>query len=404
MPQFFYKIRDRHGRLSEGLIESESEEAVASHFKKMGYAPTLIKEKGISSQGIKCIEKFFNRVSVDEIIIFTQQLMTLQRAGVSILTSLQAIREQLTHRYFKNVIDEICKSIESGKNISEAMAQFPKIFSDMYVNMVRAGETAGILDNVLERLANLYEHERDLNMRVKQAMRYPLLVLIALSIAFPLAVLFIIPKFASLFARFNTNLPLPTKMLLGLHFMLVRYWFFVIIGVAALVMIARKLISTPKGKYIWDSLTLKMPIFGELSLKVSMSRFTRMTALLSASGIPIINIMEIIRGFIGNSVIAGNIDNIIKGITEGKGIAEPMKVSTLFPPVVIQMVKIGEETGKLDELLLKVSDYYDTQVGYTVKNLTVLIEPILILILGIMVLILALAIFLPMWNLISVFR
>ncbi len=403
MLNFKYKIRDKHGKASTGTIEGESRESVASHFKQMGYMPILIEEEKLGIKNFNPFQRFLNRVSHEELIIFTRQLETLQAAGVAILVSLSSITEQITNPYFKRIIEEIANDIESGKSFSDAISRFPSVFSEIYINMIRSGEAAGILDDVLARLATLMEHEQEMRMRVQQAIRYPLLVILVISIAFPLLIMFVIPKFSALFARFNTELPFPTKMLLGAHFIISHYWPVIVAAIIILSVGFKRFINTKSGRYIWDRVKLKMPVFGQLFLKISLSRFSRMTALLSASGIPIINTLEIVRDSLGNRVIAESIDNIIQGIGEGKGIAEPMKLSGLFPGIVIQMVKIGEETGKMNELLLKVSDYYDAQVDYTVKNLAVLIEPILIFALGIMVLVMALAIFMPMWNLISVF-
>ncbi|MDO8603302.1 MAG: type II secretion system F family protein [Candidatus Omnitrophota bacterium] len=404
MTNFKYKIRDKHGKASTGFMEGESGESVAGHFKQMGYMPIVIEEVKPGIKNFNPFQRFFNRVSQEELIVFTRQLGTLQAAGVAILVSLESITEQIINPYFKRVIEEIASDIESGKSFSDALSKFPSIFSNIYINMIRSGEAAGMLDDVLDKLANLLEYEHDIKMKVKQAIRYPMLVMITLSIAFPVLILFVIPKFSALFARFNTELPLPTRLLLGVHFMLSHYWPFIIAGMIAVIIGFRRFINTSSGRYKWDGVKLKIPVFGQLFLKMSLSRFSRMTALLLASGIPILNTLEIIKNSLGNMVIADSIDNIIIGIGEGKGIAEPMKLTGLFPGIVVQMVKIGEETGKINELLLKVSDYYDAQVDYAVKNLTVLIEPILIFVLGIMVLIMALGIFMPMWDLISVFK
>jgi len=404
LANFRYKIRDKRGRASTGTIEGESKEFVAGHFKQMGYAPILIEEERPGIRSFNLFQKFFNRVTQEELIVFTRQLMTLQQAGVAILVSLGSISEQVSNPYFKRIIEEISNDIESGKSFSDSLSRFPSVFSDIYINMVRSGEAGGILDDVLDRLAVLMEHEQEIKMKVKQAVRYPLLVIMVISISFPLLVMFVIPKFSALFARFNTELPLPTKILLGMHFILSHYWPFIILAIIAFIFLFRRAINTKSGRYVWDGIKLKIPVFGQVFLKIALSRFSRMTALLSASGIPIINTLEIVRDSLGNRVIAESIDNIIHGIGEGKGIAQPMKASGLFPGIVIQMVKVGEETGKMNELLHKVSDYYDSQVDYTVKNMTTLIEPILIFALGIMVLTMALGIFMPMWNLISVFR
>lgn len=404
MANFKYKIRDKHGRASTGAIEGESKEAVAGHFKQMGYAPILIEEEKPGVRNINFIREFLNRVSQEELIVFTRQLSTLQRAGVAILVSLGSISEQVNNPYFVKIIKGIMNDIESGRSFSDSLSKFPSIFSNIYINMIRSGEAAGMLDDVLDKLASLLEYEQDIKMKVKQAIRYPMLVMITLSVAFPVLVLFVIPKFSALFARFGTELPLPTRILIGLHFIMSHYWYIIILAIAAAVVAFRRFIDTPSGRYAWDSVKLKAPVFGQLLSKITLSRFSRMTSLLSSSGIPILNTLEIVKGSVGNMVISDSIDNIIEGIGQGKGIAEPMKLSGLFPGIVVQMVKIGEETGRMNELLLNVSDYYDSQVDYTVKNLTVLIEPILIFALGIMVLIMALGIFMPMWDLISVFK
>lgn len=404
MANFKYKVRNNMGQLNTGSIEACSKDVVADELKKMGYVPVSIEEGDILPDSIRNIKRLFNKVSLEELVVFTQELMTLQRAGVPILTSLEAISAEITNIYFKGIIKEIYHHVECGKSLNESLAMYPRVFSGVYVNMVKAGETAGILDNVLERLSMLYEHERELRMKIQQAVRYPLLVIAVIIIAFLSAVLFIIPKFSMLFARFNTNLPFATKLLLWAHRLLTDYWILLAGSVIGLFILGRKFIAAEKGRYAWDNFKLKIPVFGNIFLKISMSRFSRMTALLCASGIPIINTLEIVSGFMDNRMIEKAVNNIIKDVGDGKGIAEPMRKSGYFPVVVTQMVRIGEETGKIEELLLKVSEYYDRQVEYTVKNLTVLIEPILIFILGMMVLILALGIFMPMWNMIEVFR
>lgn len=404
MANFRYKIRDRYGRASTGTIDKESKEAVAAHFKRIGYTPTLIEKGGPDLKRFNPFERFFRTVSLEELIIFTRQLMTLQRSGVPILISLESINEQSNSAYFKKVMSEISRDIESGKSLSDAVSRFPGIFSDVYISMLRSGEVAGILDSALERLAIFLEHELDLRMKIKQATRYPFLVVASIAIAFPLAVTFIIPKFSAIYNRFETSLPLPTRILIGMNYIIVNYWAIVILAIVALIIGLRYFINTSFGRRLWDSLKLRLPVFGLLNLKLAMSRFCRMTAALSASGVPIINTLEVVKGAIGNKIIANCVENIINGISEGEGMAASMKASGLFPGIVLQMVKIGEETGKIDDLLTKVSDYYDAQINYTVRNLTVLIEPILIFVIGMLVLMLALAIFLPMWNLISVFR
>jgi len=405
MPNFKYKVRDNHGRPAAGIIESDSKEAVAGHLKKMGYTPTLIEEAmpRLGNAG-SFFEKFFRgKVRLEELIIFTRQLMTLQKAGVPILSSLDSIREQVINKYFKKIIEDIIRNVESGKSLSDSFAQYPDVFSEIYVNMVRSGEAAGVLDDILNRLGNLLEHELEIRMKIKQATRYPLLVLATIAMAFPITIVFIIPKFADLFNAFDTPLPAPTRILIWLNFILTHYWALVILVPVPAVILFRKIVAKENIRPYWDRFKLKIPVFGDLFLKIAMARFTKMCSIMAASGIPILNALEIVKGGVGNKIISDSVDNIIAGITEGESMALSMKASGLYPGIVTQMVKVGEDTGKLDQLLMNVGEYYDTQIDYIVKNLAVLVEPILIVVLGIMVLFLALGIFLPMWNLASLY-
>jgi MSHA biogenesis protein MshG len=230
-----------------------------------------------------------------------------------------------------------------------------------------------------------------------------LLVLLTIAAAFPITIIFIIPKFADLFNAFDTPLPVPTRILIGLNFILTHYWMPVILVLVSAVILFRKIATKKKVRPYWDRFKLKIPVFGALFLKIAMTRFTKMSSIMIASGIPILNVLEIVKGAVGNKIISDSVDNIIAGITEGESMALSMKASGLYPGIVTQMVKVGEDTGKLDQLLMNVGEYYDTQIDYTVKNLAVLVEPMLIVALGAMVLFLALGIFLPMWNLASLY-
>lgn len=336
--------------------------------------------------------------------MFTRQLATLQKAGLPILSSLKALREQAVNKKLKEVIGQILRDIEGGSSLSSALAKHPKAFSVLYVNMVNSGETAGTLDQVLERLADLGEHDEKIKMRVKAATRYPVIVVVSMLIGFLILIAVVVPRFARIYAQFTTVLPLPTQILLGIQYVLSRFWWFLLLAAAAGIFGFNKFINTKKGRFFWDGLKLKVLVFGPLVLKLSMSRFSRLTSMLMKSGVPILKVLELASGGAGNVIISRTIDSIKASVNEGKGMAEPMKVSGVFPPIVVQMVSAGEETGKVDELLLHVSDYYDSQVEYTIDNLTSLIEPILIFVLGTGVLFMALGIFLPMWNVMSLFK
>ncbi len=399
MANFKYKAKDNFGVPVNGTMFAESKEAVASNLKKRNYIPISITEARVFEP-----PTLFKRVKLEDLNLFTRQLWTLQRSGVPILLSLESIRDETNNPFFKQVIQDIIKDIEGGLSLSKAISRNPLNFSEVYVNMVLAGETAGILDEVLERLATLGEYELELRQKIIQATRYPMIVLIAICLAFPLAIVFIIPKFSSLFSRFEVALPLPTRILIGANFIITHYWFF-IIGVSILLIFSFKsLIATEQGRAFWDLLKLKLPVFGRLNQKIIMSRFCRLSSVLLRSGISMIETFRIVSASLGNRVISRSIDRIVELINEGRGVAEAMRQSALFSPIVVQMAKIGEESGKIDELLLRVGEYFDSQIDYTVKNLVTLLEPLLIFILGMMVLVLALSIFLPMWNLVSLFK
>ncbi|MFA5349881.1 MAG: type II secretion system F family protein [Candidatus Omnitrophota bacterium] len=403
MPNYQYKCRDKFSKETRGVMEAESEDAVAQRLIRMGFTPVSITEEKETGRSNKFSGSGI-RIKFSELNMFTRQLATLQKAGLPILLSLNALAEQAQNKVFKEVIGQIIRDIESGSSLSGALEKYPRIFNNLYLNMVASGEAGGRLDDVLERLASLSEHDETIRLRIKSSTRYPIIVVVAMIIGFVVLTVLVVPRYAKIYAQYTTALPLPTQMLLWVNYAVTKlWWLLIIIGIAARFLF-KQYINTKIGRFTWDSLKLKVPVFGPLLLKLSISRFTRITGTLMRSGIPILKILDISSGSTGNEVISKAITNIRDNVIEGKGIAEPMKVSGLFPPIVTQMVLVGEQTGKLDDLLIHVSNYYDEQVDYTINNLTSLIEPILIFVLGLGVLFMALGIFLPMWNLMSIFK
>ena len=403
MPNYRYKGRDKFGKPLNGVMTGENENAIALKLTELGLVPISI----VETREAGPVAKFFSpaiRIKSSDLNIFTRQLATLQKAGLPILLSLSALREQAQNKIFKEVIGSIMRDIEAGSTLSGALGKYPRIFNPLYINMVITGEATGDLDQVLERLATLNEHDETLRLRIKSATRYPIMVAVAMVIGFILLTTLVIPRYAKLYQDYTTALPLPTQILLGINYAVSRFWWLLIIAGIAAYLFFKQYITTKTGRVAWDNFKLKVPIFGPLILKLSISRFTRVTGTLMHSGIPVLKIMDISAEFTDNQIISKAIINIKNNVAEGKGMSEPMKVSGLFPPIVTQMVAVGEETGKLDELLIHVSNYYDEQVDFAVNNLTSLIEPILILVLGLGVLFMALGIFLPMWNLMSIFR
>jgi len=404
MPQYRYKARDKDGALQSGMMEAAKKDAVADQLSSMGYIPVRIEEQAHSRFDVNDLMQRLQKVTSQDLIVFSRQLSTLMGAGVPFVQSLATIERQTENSRLKAAIVDMRKNVEAGAAFSDALARHPGIFSKMYVSMIRAGETAGILDDILERLALLAEHDAETRARVKAAVRYPLIVVVAVCLAFAFLVSFVIPKFAALYSRFKTELPMPTRVLIGINYVVQNYWYLVLLG---LVLFAGGVIwylRTQRGRWQWDRIKLKLPVFGMLFQKVAFSRFARVFGAMQKSGISMMLTLEIVAETVGNVVIARVVDQMREDLREGKGLVEPMEASGMFPPLVIQMISVGEETGNIDTMLAKVSDYYDMDVEYTLRNLSTLIEPILLLFLGGMVLFMALGIFLPMWNMISLFK
>jgi len=402
MADFKYKARDKFGKLVTGSTVSENEETAAKKLKDMGYTPiSIAKEK--KSQSNK-IFKRGRRISLEELNTFTRQLYTLQKAGLPLLAGLEAISLQTKNQYFKFIIEEIIQDVKGGSSLSSALSNHSHIFNEIYVNMMKAAEAGGMMVEVLYRLTELIEQEIDTRQRVKSATRYPMIAFFVLCIGFLIIITFVIPRFANVYGQFNTALPLPTRILIAVNFAITKFWYLFILGSGASVYAFLRFIHSEVGRPIWDNFKLKVPVFGPLITLLTMSRFARVTSTLMSSGVGILQVLDLVANTSGNIIIARAINGIKESVNQGKGMSEPMKVGNLFPPIVVQMVSIGEQTGKVDALLLSVADYYDREAGYMIKNLTTYIEPILISVLASMVLLLALGIFMPMWNLIRVFK
>ena len=404
MPNFRYKARDKFGKLVSGMMSGADRDAVASHLGGMGYVPISIEDISELELGLPKILEIFNRVTFADINVFTRQLLTLQKAGVPLLTGLDIIEKQTKNKLFRDRIKEIVADVEHGLSLSSALSKHSQLFNEFYVNMIKAGEASGLLDEVLARILEFGEKEADTKSKIKAAVRYPAMTLMALAAAFVIVVTFVIPKFSAIFAQFKTALPLPTRILLGLSFTLRHYWYVIIIVLALLIFFFVRYINTKEGRLRWDLFKLKVPIFGPLVSMFAMARFTRTMSILLRSGLPILQVLDMASRTSENAVISRAVDSIAASVKEGKGISEPMRLSGVFPVMVVSMVAIGEDTGKVDELLMSVSEYYDQQSDYLVQNLTAMLEPAFVLVLGAMVLTMALAIFLPMWNLITLFR
>lgn len=402
MPTFTYKARDKFSKFLSGSMTADSRQAAIKSLKDMGYVPIGVEQERENSPASIFLK--FQRVSPDQLTSFTRQLYSLQKAGIPLLSSLEALSQQARSLYFHMVISRLATDIRTGLSLSQALSQFPNVFNEVYVGMVSAAESSGSLPQVLERLIDLLERDIETKQKIQAATRYPIIAFGVICLGFTILVAFVIPRFSTFYAQFGATLPLPTRILIAVHTFVVKFWFVALSIIAVAIVSFWKFLRSSLGRAWWDNLKLSIPIFGPLILMLTMSRFCRITAILLNSGVPILQVLDLVGAASGNVIVRRTINTIKESVRQGKGISEPMRISELFPPAVVQMVAVGERSGTIGELLLSVADYYDRESSYTIKNLTTYIEPLLILILGIMVLVLALGIFMPMWNLIRVFK
>jgi len=405
MPVFKYRARDKSGKAIVGTIEASTLQMAGDQLYNLGYFPISIQEVGEAiSLNLSDIWMRFQKVKVEELIVFSQQLSTLYKAGLPLLSGLASITEQVRNEKFKRALKEIHRQIEGGSTLHGAMAKYPEIFSSIYVNMVRAGETSGMLGESLDRFVTLADRELRTRQRVNDATRYPLIVIITLVIAFFALVYLVIPRFAQVFARFNTALPLPTRIMIGINTVSHTYWYLVLLVLLGIPIIIWRYLKTSNGKYFWHKLKIRIPALGPIFLKIALSRFAYTFAMLNRSGIPILQTLEITSTTINNIHLSQSFEQIGRKVREGSSLTDAMRESGKFTPLVLQMISVGESSGGLDEMLMRVTEYYDIEVENAVKKMSTYIEPILTLFLGVVVLFLALAVFLPWWNMASLFK
>ncbi len=418
MGTYTYKAIDSQGRIVKGELEAANELEVSTQLVKLGYSPISIGfKRDISSIWTRIFKKRAKKVSAQSLIVFTRQFATIVKAAIPIMEGLRVLAEQTEDETLKTALTQIIHDIEEGHRLSEAMAKHPHVFSELYVNTVVAGEAGGVLDKVLLRLAQVLEEERETKAGIKTALRYPIMVIIALFVAMFVLSVFVVPQFAKIYAGFKVSLPLPTRIMIAISNFLLGPWkkskniflkllWYVILGGIGFTFytLFKLLINTSKGRQWWDNFKFKMPIFGKIYNKIVMLRFASMLNVLYQAGLPILTILNIVKTTIGNVILAKDIENIKKDVADGKGISGGVLGSKSFPRLVGYMISIGEKTGSLPTMLDSLCEYYSLEVKSTIKNLTSLIEPVMTAVLGVVVMGMALAIFLPLWNLISVVR
>ncbi|MCK5179268.1 MAG: type II secretion system F family protein [Candidatus Omnitrophica bacterium] len=400
MPNYRYKARDGEGKAVTGAMESVSAEKLAEKLRELGYMPTQIKE-AVAGVDLDQFSRRFAKIKPEDIIMFNVQLANMIDAGLTLINSLNIICRQIENRKLREVVEEVKRAVEGGSSFSDALANHPKVFSKLFVDMVRAGETSGKLNVVLNRLALYVEQQEDLRQQVKNALFYPAILVIAGIAVVVLIVSFVMPKFVEVFNRAGVPLPLPTQIFYALGLALTNYWYLIIFVIWLSFMGVRMYACTEKGGYRFDRLKLDLPVIGPLVRKLIISRFSRTLATLVESGVPILHSLDIVREVVGNRIISDVVKNVRDSVEEGERIAKELKKSGEFPQDMVQMISVGEETGKLGHMLNKISGFYDNAVGYSLKRLIALIEPVFIIVLGVLVGFIMASMLLPMFDMIK---
>lgn len=402
MPYFAYKGRNARGELLQGVLESADSGAVADQLFSTGVTPIEI--VATSKPAMDSGENWWSKLTEPKIRpidvqLFSRQLHTLLKAGVPIMRGLAGLQESAINKSFAKVVKDLRESLDAGRELSAAMRRHPDVFSPFYLSMVRVGETTGRMEEIFLRLFDQLEFERDMRERVKTAMRYPMFVVIAMTIAIAVINLFVVPAFAKVYAGFNAELPLMTRILIASSNFTIQYWPLMLAAIAGGAIAFRMYVGTPKGRFQWDKIKLRIPIVGKIMLKAALSRFARSFALSSKSGVPIVQGLNVVAQTVDNAYISSRVEQMRDGVERGESILRTAVATGVFTPVVLQMVAIGEETGEIDDLMDEIAAMYEREVDYELKTLSAQIEPILIVGLGILVLILALGVFLPIWDL-----
>jgi type IV pilus assembly protein PilC len=396
---FVWKGRSPKGEFLSGEYKALDRREVSEYLRKRRINITSIRKKPKEIQ-IPLLSKV--GVSVKNLCVFTRQFATMVNAGLPLVQCLDVLARQMDKAHFRRVIQEVMADVEGGSTLAEGLKKHPKVFSDLFTNMVAAGEAGGILDVILQRLAVYLEKADALQRKVKGAMLYPSIVLVVAVSACIFMLLFVIPVFAKMFSDFGGQLPGPTRVVMGISAFMRGNWYFLVLGVLGLVFGLRGFRNTQRGRLLTDRLLLKLPVLGPVLRKAAVSRFTRTLGTLIGSGVPILQGLEITARTAGNRVLQGAIEDVSKSISQGDTIAEPLRQSGVFPPMVVQMIGIGEQTGALDEMLTKIADFYDDEVDAAVEALTAAIEPVMIVVMGAMVGGMLVAMYLPIFKMAQV--
>jgi len=397
MPSFEWKGRDRAGRAQGGVLVADSKDAVLAVLRRQQIVPITVKEKGKEI----ALPKLRRGISEKTLAVFTRQFSVMIDAGLPLVQCLQIMGEQQDNKAFQRIVLQVREDVESGSSLANAMKKHPQAFNELYVNMVAAGEAGGILDTILQRLATYIEKAARLKAQVKSAMIYPIAVISIAMLVVYIILWKVIPVFGALFTSLGAELPLPTRIVVNLSKFVGRYWWLIVGLVVAGVVAVRRYYATDQGRLVIDSLLLKAPILGTVLRKIAVARFCRTLGTLLSAGVPILESLDITARTSGNAVIERAIFEVRKAVEEGKNLADPLKTSNQFPPMVVQMISVGEATGAMDTMLGKIAEFYEDEVDTAVAGMMKLIEPVMIFFLGVVVGGMVIAMYLPMFDLIS---
>ncbi|MCG3196674.1 MAG: type II secretion system F family protein [Candidatus Omnitrophica bacterium] len=404
MPRFAYRAKRPSGEIVEGVLEAENRRLVISKLQGMKVFPIAIEEEGGKGLQAEVSLQTLVRIRFTDIVNFTRQLSDLTKAGLPLVRALDVLVEQNENEKMKNMIRALKNDVAGGASFSDALAKFPKQFSDLYSNMVRAGELGGYLDTVLDRLADFLEKEADLRSRIRNAMAYPLIMIcVALSVVFILTV-YVVPTFVKMFEDQHLELPKVTQVLIGASDLVRGYWYLVIAGICLAVYAFRQFVAKPEGRILVDRFKLNMPVFGDMIRKQEIAKFARTLGTLLGNGVSILKALDVVSQVISNRILANEVASLKGDISEGARLSNKMKQSEIFPPVAVNMVAVGEETGELERTLIRIADTYEVETDRAIKTLVTLIEPLLIVSMALVVGFIVMAMILPIFQLSTVVR
>ncbi|MFN7017707.1 MAG: type II secretion system F family protein [Fimbriimonadales bacterium] len=399
MPYFNYTIRDASGQTRSGKVEAPNAEELRKRFQAEGIQVLEITE---DRKAPRVPAGGYGRVKLSDLAIFARQFSTMLDAGVSLIRCLDVLQAQTNNARLRKILMDLSARVESGESLSRSMARHPKAFSQLIIGLVRAGEVGGVLEESLQRIAAFLEKDVELRRKIRSALTYPVIVLLAAIGIVIFLVSWLVPQFAQLFKELGIKeMPAPTQFLIDLSALFTQRWYVVILAVLAVLIAYKLFVSTRVGRRVADRVKLRVPVFGPLHHKIVMARFSRTMGTLLASGVPILQALETVAGVVGNAVVSDAVIESRARIREGERIADPLQRSKMFPPMVVHMVSVGEESGSLDHMLNKIADFYENEVEMTIASLTAAIEPVMIVLLGFIVGFIVISMFLPMIEVIS---